>query len=175
MTWTLGMLSAALAGTAPVGLVGGATLVAGPPSLGGGTAARLWIDLDVIGLEAGLREALVTSDPRLVGTVFFGLRRMIGRSAYVRVGFAHHHESDWDLLGTDLGGALFGVAPGIVHRSGAELGGGLVWPFTGTQIEDRAGIVGDLAVAWMPDLTRPNVYTFLETSLIVWVGPRPEE
>jgi hypothetical protein len=163
--------TAALAATRPVGLVGGAGFAAGPPSIGGGTVGRLWIDLVQIGLEAAARENLVTADPRLMGTIFVGLRRQFGRSVYARAGFSHHHETPWDVLQTDLGGAIAGTARGITHRSGIEAGGGLVWPFIGTQIEDQAGIVGDASVGWMPDATRPSVYVFAELDLVTWVGP----
>lgn len=169
MMWTL--ICTAWASTAPVGLVGGAAFVAGPPSLGAGTVARLWIDLDVLGFEAAARETLLTDEPRMAGTIFVGLRRSLGRSFYFRGGFSHHHETPWDVLERNFGGAIAGTAPGIVHRSGAELGAGLIWPFIGTLVEDRAGVVGDASVGWMPDAHSPDLYAFVELDLVLYIGP----
>ncbi len=156
---------------APVHLIAGATATAGLPSLGAGAVGRIaFTPFKIVGFEAGARELIATAETRTLGAVFFGLRAATTPASWLRGGFAHHHETPWDVVKDDPVGAIAGIAPRIVHRSGAELGFGVAPPVGG----DVLSLGAELSVAVMPDSAGPNAYLFLDLIGAIHLGPRPQ-
>lgn len=140
----IALLAATLArAEAPVHLIAGASATVGPPSLGAGTLGRIaFTPFKTVGFEAGAREMVATRDTRLLGSVFFGLRGITTPASWIRAGFAHHHETPWDVVKDDPVGAIAGIAPDIIHRSGAEVGFGVAPPRGRRHPLTRRGTLG---------------------------------
>lgn len=171
----IALLAPALAAT-PARLYAGISAGAGPTDswLGGGTA-RLTLGRGALAGEVGGRESLASADPRLVGGLFFGLRWRPPPPVYLRLGFAHHHETPLDVVRDQPVGAVFGTARGIVHRSGLELGAGLDFdlpggPWLPQALADRVGLCVDLSSTWLPATAGPPVYLGVDVAWRVALG-----
>lgn len=155
------------------GLGGAAAPQAGPPSLGAYGVGRALLELGPsasvthrrrIALDLAGREGYATHQARTLGAIFAGGRLTFGeeqRRYHARVGFAHHHEVPWDVFVDAPVPSLAGVAKGIIHRSGVELGGGVDLAVPGI-FKDRLGAILDLSLALMPDAGGPRAYVFVE-------------
>ncbi len=125
---------------AGISLGGGAGL--GPGSGGGsGGVAATWFPIGRLGINAGVREGVWASPTRTLGEIDAGIRYRASPAIDVIAGFVHYHETPWaDFLGDPIG-ATAGVASGIDHRSGGQLG--LSW---GTGLFDSPNLRGVLRV-----------------------------
>lgn len=95
-----------------------------------GIGVRLWRGL---ALEIEFGEGLYAPPLQLSGQILAGLRWELRRSAKVRpsvfVGLTHQHQSHAEHFAHEPGHTLLGTAKTIHHRSGAQLGFGLRFPF----------------------------------------------
>ncbi len=145
---------------------------AGGPSAAGYVVGRLCLQRERAAFELGAREGLASEDSRSWGGLFAGARVGLGEQAHVRVGFAHHHEVELSLAMESPLQAALGSLPGIRHRSGAELGLGLLLPLEERMLEDRLGVGIDLGVVVFPDQLGPRGYALLDVSGSVGFGQR---
>lgn len=176
------LLSTALAAPADyvVAGVGGLGGGAGTPSPlfdqgisgAGYVVGRLLIQGQRATFEVGAREGLASADARSWGGLFAGARLELGERTHVRVGFAHHHEVELSLAEEEPLAAMLGSLPGIRHRSGAELGVGLLLPVEERMLDDRLGVGLDLAVNAFPDTLGPRAYAFLDLNVEVGLSRR---
>ncbi|MFV8756770.1 hypothetical protein ACNOYE_40010 [Nannocystaceae bacterium ST9] len=95
-----------------------------------GVGVRLWKGL-FLDLEFG--EGLYAPPLQLGGQILAGLRWELRKSARVRpnffAGLTHLHQSHGDDFVHEPGHSLLGTAKTIHHRTGAQLGFGLRFPF----------------------------------------------
>lgn len=118
-------------------------------SLGGsiqvGVGIRAWRGLYV---EIEVGEGVYAPPLELSGQILAGLRWELRRSAKVRpslfLGFTHLHQSHAEHFVHDPGHTLVGTAETIHHRSGAQAGFGLRFPFParwGKQAQRFSGLL----------------------------------
>lgn len=155
-----GSAQAAALRTYRLTLVGGLGGLLGPPSVGGYGVGRAVLDLGGAGLDLAGREGYAGGPARTLGSIFVGGR--VGERMYARGGFAHHHETPWDVFLAAPGASLAGTGEGITHRSGLELGAGVDLTVLGPVFDERVGFVLDLSVAVLPDAKGPRAYVLLE-------------
>lgn len=125
---------------AGVSLGGGAGV--GPGSGGGsGGIAATWFPVGRLGVNAGVREGLWAFPTRTVGEIDAGIRWRASPSIDLLLGFVHHHETPWATFRGDPLGTTAGVARGIDHRSGGQVG--LSW---GAGLFERPNLRGVLRV-----------------------------
>jgi hypothetical protein len=92
--------------------------------------------------EFGFREGIAGGSAirREQGGIWFGVRFMPPApqpfAPSFRFAFSHRHDAPIDVFLANPGKVLFGVSPGIVHRTGFETGAGL------DVLLDRNGILG---------------------------------
>ncbi len=147
-------LALGYAGVGASGAAGGADVragggAAGVAYLGVRVLDRLWIDV-------GGREGVVTGDLRVVGTVQVAARGRLGRHAFLRGGFVHHHEAPWEGYTANVLAATFGSWEGIRHRSGADLGVGLSWDLPTGSAPLSTSL--EASVIAFPDALGPPLY-----------------
>ena len=136
-------------------------------------SGRMVFHLGKIGADLGLREGL--SSTGTVGAIFAGPRYSPVPGLHLRTGFAHHHETPMDIAKQDALGAIAGVAPGIVHRSGLEVGLGVGKALStglasALPLGERLGWEIDLGLSWMLDDGGPPVTGWLGLSGTIGVG-----
>jgi len=134
------------------------------------------------GLEGGVREGAVgvigdIGDPGLAESdgVFVGCIDLLGRfdvgPVVLKAGLAHHHETPAPVVRDNPVGTTIGVADGIVHRSGFEVGVESdlevrrLLPDAEAPIVDQLRLVTALAADYMPDDGGPHLTTWLEAGL----------
>lgn len=110
-----------------------------------GVGVRLWKGLM---FEVELGEGVYAPPVQLSGQILAGLRWELRRSARVRpslfAGFTHLHQSHGNHFLHEPAHTLLGTAKTIQHRSGAQLGFGLRFPFPpawGKQAQRFSGLV----------------------------------
>lgn len=146
----------------------GAGAGSGASAVGGFMAGvNVWIgpqDKNGIALDFQAREGLASDDLRTMGGLYASARWPGRPGPFLSLGFAHHHETSWELAKTDMVGNTIATLPGINHRSGFEVGAG--WDPQGPWPTD--GMWGHLhphfqlsAVA-LPGTDGPPVYVMLE-------------
>jgi hypothetical protein len=95
-----------------------------------GVGVRLWRGL---ALEIEFGEGVYAPPVQLGGQILAGLRWELRRSAKVRpslfAGLSHLHQSHADHFAHEPGNTLLGTAKTVQHRTGAQLGFGLRFPF----------------------------------------------
>jgi hypothetical protein len=155
-----------------VRLVGGVGSGAGPGSVGGHALGRVLVQGRRFSADVAAREGWYAGPSRSMGGLFFGARWTPAGPAYLRGGFAHHHEVPEAQFLASPGKALLGTSEGIEHRSGLELGGGLWAPVPGeVGFLERFGWGVDLSGGWLPG-AEPVAYGFLDLNVTVDLGPR---
>lgn len=161
----------ALAGSEPAATVGaGIHVLAAPPSLGAGVNARAALHLgrgwSVVALAA---EGVASPSTRTLARIGLDVGKTIGPLT-LRAGFAHVHETPWATFVDAPIASVAGVAPGIVHRSGFEVGVGADRPVA--LFDDRLGVLVDLGVAWLPDRGGPPITVALSVEATLDLGRR---
>ncbi len=175
----IGLLGALLCGSAQATEAGRVSLATGVAAMGshdggvgGAGSAMLGIGLsDRVGLWAGGREGVASADLRIVGAVLVGATVDLSEHWFMRGGFAHHHETPWESFVEAPIGSTFGAAPGIVHRSGADVGTGLRFPLP------AVSTAGLYYAVWAQALVFPHgsdtaIYGVVEQLLVVDFGKK---
>lgn len=128
-----------------------------------------------IGLDLRLRELVASAEPRVVSTIDFDLRWPGGPGPYLDLGFSHHHEVGLDLYQQNPVAATLATLPGIVHRTGLNVGGGWLLPSPWKELDPahRLHPSVHLGGTWLPASAGPPVYGFVELGLAMELGPRP--
>lgn len=140
----------------------------GAPS-GVGVAGALWASANVGGpawIEVGVHQGGIAGPVRVFTGIHAGGRVQLGEHAFVRGGFVHQHETDWDEWKADAVLATLGASEAIHHRSGAEAG--LGWRFAmpaGSALPVQLSLSAS-AVAF-PDDGGPHLYGVVETLVTI--------
>ena len=164
----------------PVTLVGFASGGAGT-ALAEGASAGGAVGLHIVlrprsvwALDIGGREGLYAKDTRTLGCVLVGARFDPEGPLFLRSGFAHHHETPWELAKEHPIEAGLGSLTGIRHRSGLDLAVGL-----DASVDrllpgsfDGLGVVAELSGAVFPDENGPRGYVFFDFGVSLDVGQR---
>jgi hypothetical protein len=158
----------------PLTLVAGAGGLTGPESPGAHIGGRMLFHVGQLSADLGLREGIHSEGT--VGAIFAGPRWSPSPSVAVRGGFAHHHEIPMAVVAATPIAAMTGIAPGIVHRTGLELGiatGGAAPATTPdwVPLAERIGWELDLSASWMADDGPGAVSGWLTLSGTLAVGP----
>jgi hypothetical protein len=155
-----------------VRLVGGIGMGAGSGSVGGHALGRVLLQGRRFSADVAAREGWYGGPSRSLGGLFFGARWTPPGPAYVRGGFAHHHEVPEAQFLASPATAILGTSEGIDHRSGVELGAGLWAPVpVDLDILERFGWGLDLSGGWLPG-SEPVAYGYLDLNVTIDVGPR---
>lgn len=143
-------------------------------SLGGFGCSRLLLRPELPGgaplaIDLGARTGLLAKDLRESTQIAVGLRWEPGLP-YLRAGLVHAHETPWAVVEEQPIAAMAGVAPGIRHRSGAELALGLHPALVPRVNEGQSGAFVELAGLGLPDAGGPRLYAQLEVGFSIGLG-----
>jgi hypothetical protein len=157
----VGLGSVGSAGAAEVASIGGGGFGSLGVALGGHPERSL-------GVEAHVRELVLSAEPMSVGVVTVDLRYPAGTGLYALAGFAHHHEQRWDAMLSDVIGTAAATDERIQHRSGVELGAGWEsrpWTRGTANFGNRFRTTAQLSAVILPATPGPSAYAMLEIGI----------
>jgi hypothetical protein len=142
-----------------------------------GGAGSAWASAHVGGpawLELGVQQGGLSGPARVFTGVHVDGRVALTEHAFVRGGFVHQHETDFEDFRQDALGVTAGASDAITHRTGGELGlGWRVAVPTGLSRPVHFSLSGT-ALAF-PDAGGPRLYGGVETLVSVTFGGRSAE
>jgi hypothetical protein len=165
-------LSAQADGPISLGVAVGPAM--GPPSVGVLGRGSVRVNWRKIAVELAGGEGWMSQNSRTMGSVTASFLYRPARPLVLEAGLLHLHETPWHSFRQNPAGAIFGVAPGIRHRSGFLAGVG--WEGSMPSIPTWGHRVHPglrLQCGYLPDSSGPKLYGLLLYTLSVDFGKTP--
>ena len=142
----------------------------GSPTGSAGAAGTVWASAHVGGpawVELGVHQGGIAGPSRVFTGIHADARVLLGEHTFLRGGFVHQHETDFEDWKSDLVMVTLGASKEIHHRTGGELGLGWRWAMPKAEAVHLS--LSGTALAF-PDHGGPQLYGVVETLVTVSLG-----